>query len=312
MKKLLPLLLAVMLALCACAPAVSEGDHTDRNVVATTHPVYLFTGAVLEGVEGYELTLMLDQSMSCLHDYTLSVKDMKSLEQADVVVMNGAGLEDTMEDAFATVADTPIIDCSEGIELLPGDEHHHNDGDEEEVHDGHLHGEGDPHIWMDPALACRMLANVAHGMAELDPDNAAVFVDNAQVAISEIEAAYADWKVQLDGLSCRELITFHDGFAYFARAFDLTVLRSIEEEAGSEASARDVVGIVDDIEAHGLPAIFTEKNGSAATAEMISRECGVAVYPLDLLMSGERETSGIAAYLAGLAANVTTLQEAYT
>ena len=115
----------------------------------------------------------------------------------------------------------------------------------------------------------------------------------------------------LQNLSCRELITFHDGFTYFAEAFDLDILRAIEEEAGSEASAKDVTEIVSEIKAHGIPAIFTEVNGSDATAQMIHRECGVTVRPLTLMMGATDGTPGIALYLDLLWSDVNTLREAY-
>ena len=118
-------------------------------------------------------------------------------------------------------------------------------------------------------------------------------------------------KTSLESLSCRELITFHDGFSYFADAFDLTILRAMEEEAGSEASAREVVDIVAEIRLHQLPAIFTEVNGADATAQMIHRECGVPIFSLDLMMSDHGQDPGIAAYLAMLQTNVNTLREAY-
>ena len=309
MKKLLPVLLALVLGLAGCGIAgSSDADPAATHVVATTYPVYLFASAVTSGIEGYYTEPMIDQPVSCLHDYTLTVRDMRILEGADVIVMNGAGLKEAMENALDSVADTPVIDCSRGIELLEGEAHHHEEeGDHEE------HEEGDPHIWMDPALACVMIESIADGLSAQDPANAERFSANAQAAKERILTACEDLKVQLADLPCRELITFHDGFQYFARAFDLTILRAIEEEAGSEASAREVSAIVADIVSHDLPAVFTEINGSSATAEMIARECGVKVAALDLIMSrDQRNLTGIDDYLARLTENVNTIREAYT
>lgn len=102
---------------------------------------------------------MIDQPIGCLHDYTLTVKDMKALERADIIVCNGAGLEESMESALETVGDTPQIDCAQGIPLLEGEDagHHHEGGI---LPAGHEH-EADAHIWMDPLRACSMLENLA-------------------------------------------------------------------------------------------------------------------------------------------------------
>ena len=301
MKKLLPLLLALLLALSACGPAAGTTEDTAEAgtvVVATTYPVYLFASAVTEGVEGYNVELMIDQPVSCLHDYTLSVNDMRTLEAADVIVMNGAGLEETMEDALSSVGETPVIDCSAGMDLLPSQE------DPQEP---------DPHIWMDPELACGMLSNLAEGLTALDPDHSAAFAANADGAVETIRSAHESLKTQLADLPCRELITFHDGFQYFARAFDLTILRAIEEEAGSEASAKEVGDILADIDSYGLPAVFTELNGSTSTADLIAREAGIQTAPLDLLMSRTHTgAEGIDEYVTRLTDNITTIQEAYS
>ena len=214
-----------------------------------------------------------------------------------------------MEDALASVSDTPQIDCSQDITLLEGAEsdHHHEEGI---LPAGHEH-EADPHIWLDPNRACQMIENIAAGLAQLDPDQAALYTSNAQLAVQQVQQAYPVLQAALEELPCRELITFHDGFSYFAEAFDLTILRAIEEEAGSEASAREVAGIVAEIQTHQLPAIFTEVSGADATAQIIHRECGVAVYPLDLMMTAREDPPGIALYLELLQANVDTLREAY-
>lgn len=307
----LPVLLVLCLLLAACSPVQREADGGDqeRQLLATTYPVYLFASEVTRGAEDVTVSLMIDQPVSCLHDYTLTVQDMKALEKADVILLNGAGLEEAMEDALDTVSATPQIDCSQGIQLLEGEAHDH---EEDASPDGHDH-EDDPHIWMDPQRASAMIENLAQGLAQWDPDNAALYETNARLAQEQIAQAYDLMKTSLADLSCRELITFHDGFAYFADAFDLEILRAIEEEAGSEASAKEVVGIVEEIQYHHLPAIFTEVNGATATAEMIQREYGVAIFQLDLMMSRHQDlTPGVAAYLDLLQTNVNTLREAYS
>ena len=299
LKKLCPLVLALLLVLSACGGQESAGtpaDDAGLSVVATTYPVYLLADAVIGEEAGVNLALMIDQSISCLHDYTLSVENMRLLDGADAVLLSGAGLEDFLDDALAAAGDLVQVDCSQGVDLLPSQEDP---------------GESDPHYWMDPARACQMVENLAQGLSQLLPESADAFAANAQAAQDAILDAYAQEQEALAELSCRELITFHDGFSYFAEAFDLTILRAIEEESGSEASAQEVSQILQEVESHSLPAIFTEKNGSDSTAQVIQRESGVAIYQLNLLMSGDKDTDGLAAYIAGMDANVAVIQEAF-
>ena len=300
-KRLLPLFLAFLL-LAACAPAQTV-PRPRLTVTATTYPIYLFATAVTDGIEGVEVRQMINQPTACLHDYTLTVTDMKALEGADVVILNGAGLEDFLSDALGQT-DSLVIDCSEQLEVHAPDEH-----SEADDHQDHDHGdEGDPHLWMDPRNAVHMLEALSDGLSEADPEHADTYAANRDAAVRRVEEAYRADLGRLTGLLNRNLITFHDGFHYFADAFHLTLLKAIEEEEGAETSAREINEIVALVETYHLPAIFTERNGSGATAGAISRETGVAVYPLSLIMSGDG--TGIEPYLAAMSANVDTVLEA--
>lgn len=299
---------ALLFSLSGCggsAPAAQE-DGTLR-ILATTYPVYLFTTAVTDGVEGVEVTRLITEEVSCLHDYTLSVNDMKAIEAADVIVMNGAGLEDFMANALAA-SKASVIDCSEGIELLPA-----------RGHEGHDHGgeEGDhydPHYWLSPDNAMQTMKTITTRLNEILPDQKNSFQSNLDTALELVGGnapvcALATAHSSLSSVCTHlEFITFHDGFQYFANAFDLNLLKAIEEEEGAEASAAEIKEIVSLIGEYHIPAIFVEKNGSDSTAKAIARETGVAVYPLDLIMSGDG--SGIRPYVDAMRANLQTIAEA--
>ena len=110
---------ALLVSLTACGQKngdVSQPEEGGLTLLATTYPVYLLASAVADGVEGVTVEQLNTGEVSCLHDYTLSVGDMKLIEGADILAINGVGLEDFMGDALATAQGT-VIDCSQGIEL---------------------------------------------------------------------------------------------------------------------------------------------------------------------------------------------------
>lgn len=289
----LSLVLCLLLAACGApaAPTAAPAEDQTLHIVATTYPVYLFTTAVTQGVDGVEVTQLVNQQTACLHDYTLTVNDMKAIEKADVIVMNGAGLEDFMDDALAS-SSADVIDASaQHIYLADSDE-----------------GGTDPHVWMDPQLAYQMTANIAEGLMALDPDRGDSYIANMEAVKAAFDLAAPEWTATMSGVTHKELITFHDGFGYFARHFGLDLLKAIEEEEGAETSAAEIKEIVDLIQTHDIPAIFTEKNGSDATAQAIARETGVKVYQLDMIMSGDG--TGIQPYLDAMTADLNTLAEA--
>ena len=135
---------------------------------------------------------------------------------------------------------------------------------------------------------------------------------NADQVSEQLTALQAELRAEVADLPCKELIPFHDGFAYFADAFGLTILASVEEEEGSEASAREINELTQLIQAHHIPAVFVEKNGSDSAAQALARECGVSVAALDMGMSGDEQGGGLAAYEALLRRNIDTIREAYT
>ncbi len=278
--------------LCGCAP---KADYAP--IAATTLPVWDFTSRLCQDTP-LAVTRLVTEQVSCLHDYSLNVRQVKAAEAAQVVVISGAGLEDFLDDLLL---DVPTIDASQGISLLHSDEAH----EEEEHHheeDGHHHEE-DPHIWLSPENTQVMAQNICEGLSRQYPDYEDTFRANLEDLLSQLEALQSYGEEQLSGLQCRELIPFHDGFSYFAQAFHLTILESVEEESGSEASAKDLIHLTELVRDHNLPAIFTEVSGSDSAARVIARETGCKVYALDMAMSGD-------SYFEAMYHNIDTIREA--
>ena len=272
MKRLIPLLTAAFLLLlagCKGAPETEPGF----SIACTTYPVYLLANSIAGDTDGVEVTLVINQQVSCLHDYSLTVSDMKVLEGADVVVINGAGLEDFLPDALDGRS---VIDCGKDIALLSEDE---DDHDREAEHHHH-HEEGDPHIWMDPARYAQMARNLADGLSEADPEHGALYLTRGEACARELEAFYTEMSEYAAPLQ------------------------------GAEVSAKALKETISIVQEHQLPAVFTEVNGSTNAARTIQQECSVEVYTLSMIMSGHTGDT-ISAYKAAIRQNLETITEAY-
>lgn len=305
MRRVTILLLLLALLLTGCGSTTNTDETAETLTVAcTTYPVYLLANSIVGEMDGVEAELVIDQQVSCLHDYTLTVQDMKAVERADAVVINGVGLEDFLDDVLEG---RTVIDCSQGINMLAGEEHHHDEDNEDE--DGEV---SDPHVWMDPVRYAQMARNLAAGLQELDPDRAEEYRERGETVAQELEDFATSLRKSDVGQAVRglEIITFHDGFTYFAEAFDLEIAAAIEEEEGAEASALELKEIISIVQAQDLPAVFVEVNGSDNAAGIISRECGVSVWTLSMIMSGS-DGDTIEAYEAAITENLTTIWEAY-
>lgn len=281
--------LALSLLLCGCAPAVEHAQ-----VAATTLPVWEFTTRLCAGTP-VTVSRLVTEQVSCLHDYALNVQQVKAAESAEIIVISGAGLEVFLDDLLLNAS---VIDASEGIPLLCGEDHEEGHSRKEDHH-----YEEDPHIWLAPKNAKVMAQNICAGLSDKYPQHAQSFEYNLQLLLKDLDALEQYGVDHLTNLKCRSLITFHDGFSYFADAFDLTIAKSVEEESGSEASARDLIELVSLVEEEQLLAIFTETNGSSSAAGIISRETGCGVFQLDMAMSGNH-------YFKAMYHNIDTVKEA--
>ena len=217
MKRIILFSLLLVL-LCGCTQQAQPAQ-----IAATTLPVYEFTANLCEGTP-LTVTRLVTEEVSCLHDYSLNVRQVKAAEAAKTIVISGAGLEEFMEDILL---DTDTIDASDGITLIAPEEHHHDQDEAEDSHEGHHHEE-DPHIWLSPANAMTMAQNICRGLTDRYPQYQSNFQNNLAVLLQELETLNQYGQEQLATLSCRDLITFHDGFAYFADAFNLHILESVE------------------------------------------------------------------------------------
>lgn len=282
MKKIIAVLILLAILLAGCTPKVNA------QIAATTLPVYEFTNALCEGT-GISVSRLITESVSCLHDYSLQVSQVQSIENARIVVINGGGLEEFMEDMLSS-ADA-VIDASAEIDLTCGHQH----GEHTHTHD--------PHIWLSPKNAKQMCKTICSELSETYPAYQEQFEVNLATVLAKLDALQTYGEQELADLACRDLITFHDGFAYFANSFGLHILKAVEEESGSEASAKELTELTELVNDHSLPAIFTELNGSTAAAEIIARETGVKIYTLDMAMAGD-------SYFEAMYHNIDTVKEA--
>ena len=290
-KRLLSaIIILALLILIGCS------QQPPAQIVATTGPVYQFTQALCEGTDLTVSQLITDE-VSCLHDYTLRVDQMRSAESAETVILSGAGLEAFMADILGNIE--TVIDCSAGIKVMSYDEAH--DLAHEHSHDHHH--EHDPHIWLSPANAKIMAQNICDGLGRRYSAYSSIFQSNLQALLQKLDALQTYGEETLTNLSNRELITFHDGFAYFAHSFDLHILEAVEEESGSEASAKELKHLIGLVRDHQLAAIFTERNGSESAANVIARETGIPVFQLDMAMSSKD-------YFKSMYDNINTIKEA--
>lgn len=280
-RRIALLLAALLLSLSGCAKNAHFEGNPKADILATTQPVYQLACALTDRT-GLTVGLLISESVLCLHDYTLTVAQMEMIEQAGVVMESGLGLEDFMEDALSGKKRIVVSSTISTLEAEEGP---------------------DPHWWLDPTrfrAAAKLAAQELGTQYPEYADQLSVNLEAFDKKLSELQNYGSE---ALKDLSCRELVTFHDGFAYFADAFGLDIAAAMEVEAGSEPPARELEEIVLLLRARGIPAVFSEASGSADTAELVAAEDGAGVYTLDMGF-GTRD------YLTAMRYNLKTVKEA--
>jgi ABC-type Zn uptake system ZnuABC Zn-binding protein ZnuA len=268
-------------------PEVAAANLTGGEklaVVATTNII----GDVVANVGGKAIDLtVLTEIGQDPHSFEPTPQELAAVEDADLVFVNGLGLEEVLMSAVENVATGPVVPVSAGIKPLAfsGEENH-----------GHEHS--DPHFWVDPNNVMVWVENIAWVLSQADPANQSVYEANAAAYLDELNALDAYIRQQTARIpeGERKLVTDHDLYGYFAEEYGFeiigTVIPSFTSTAG--ASAGDVAKLVGVIEAAGVPAVFigaTASQGTRNLAEALAKEAGSQVRVLPLL-SGSLAPAG--------------------
>lgn len=266
--------------------AVQKEDkkEADHLVVTSFYPVYLLTKNLTQGAGGIEVKNLTENHTGCLHDYTLTTKDMKLLEHADLLVLNGGGMEEFLEPLLIEQEVEHTIDTSEGIVLLEGVFHMHeyeNEHEEEE----HIHGTENAHIWLDIENYRIQLENIKNALCTFDSENAVVYEKNFQNYTEELfvlQEKREELKAQTAG---KEVVIFHDAFAYLAQMLDMEVIHSLALDEDTSLSAGTLAHVMEEVQLHQIEYLFVEE-AYKQTAELIAEETGAVVYCLNPITHG--------------------------
>ncbi|MDO4531541.1 MAG: zinc ABC transporter substrate-binding protein [Bacillota bacterium] len=288
-KKISVLLLALAVLLAGCGKTTDTMENREKlRVVTSFYPMFLLAQAVTEGAEGVELLNMAQPQTGCLHDYELTISDMKLLEGADVLLINGGGMESFLTQALERYPELIIVDTSAEIELLTVEEHHHHH-EGEEAHHGHDHDhthEGNPHIWLSPEGAAQQAEAMALALAELDAADAALFTENAEAFH---EGAHGlEHKAHQIGIPEGEFAAvFHEGFDYITDLFHMEKVFGIIADEYQMPSAKELAEAADEAKGHGIRFFLTAADHGEIYAETLAAEVDEAVVVLDPLTTAD-------------------------
>lgn len=269
----------------------SEGDTSkeELTVVTSFYPMYVAAMNVVGDAPGVKLQNLSEPQTGCLHDFQLTPEDMKLLSTADVFIINGGGIEAFMEDVAKAYPNLTIVSACEYLELL-------SDGDETNAH-----------AWMSVAMYREMVQTIATGLAEADPDNRALFEENAGVYDSKLMQLEERQKTVVAASEGTDVILFHEAYDYVADDYGMQVSCVMDLDEERQVSAGEVAEVLRAINEDGASLILAEELYGKSMAETVQKEADVSVIYLDPLNRGDYEADS---YLLGMEHNIELL-EAY-
>jgi ABC-type Zn uptake system ZnuABC Zn-binding protein ZnuA len=264
-------LAAAVAAAPGCKPASSGATWPEGKprVVATFAPIYCFAASVA-GPDATVHTLMTDKGP---HDAELTQADAEKVRGAQLILMNGLGLDDkNVERIKGSIGgDAKAVALADAI---PKDRLHHHDEDEghdkdkKDAHD-HDHGEYDPHVWLGLPEAVLMVGKVRDELTALDPAHADGYRQRAADTVARLNKLHADGKAMLKDKKERKLVSFHESLGYFAPALDLKIAGVIEPQANVEPGSPWLTQLLKTCQDEHVRLIATEPQYSTKTGAQV-------------------------------------------
>jgi manganese/iron transport system substrate-binding protein len=300
-RKSIPVFVLASLLLAACGNGAPTASIGSLKVVASTTIV----GDVVAqlGGELIDLTVLFPPGADP-HTFEPRPQDIAAISDADVVVVSGLGLEESLQPALEANAKGVVVRASDGIQLLAlaGNEH-----------TGEDHAGSDPHTWTDPNNVIIWTQNIAAALAEADPANSDSYQTNAEAytaSLLDLDAWIRSEVAQIPP-ERRKLVTDHRAFGYFANEYGFEQIGALVGSFSTNASpsAQEIAALEDTIRAQNVPAVFIGKTVNPELAGQVARDTGtklVLVYTGSLSQPGGEADS----YLKFMRYNVKAIVEA--
>lgn len=316
------LVLAAMLSGCAGrASNASKSNAANApvkeekiKVMASFYPLYDF--AVKIGGDRAEVINMVPSGTEP-HDWEPGVTEIRNLEEADLFIYNGAGMEHWVDTVLAGLENRKLIsvEASKGVSLREGHSHEkehpaeagHGHAEEE----GHDHGLWDPHVWLDPENAKTEMKNIRDAFIKADPDYKETYETNYVTYAARLDELDEEYRSSLSTLPDKDIVVSHEAFGYLCDAYGLNQVGVEGLSPDSEPDPARMAEVIDFVKAHNVKYIFFEELVSPKVAKAIAKETGAEVLVLNPLegLSDEEMKAG-ADYFSVMKENLKQLRTA--
>jgi ABC-type Zn uptake system ZnuABC Zn-binding protein ZnuA len=250
------------------------------RVVATTSIVGDVIGQV--GGQAIDLQTLMPLGVDP-HTYEPTPRDIQAIAQADVVFLNGLGLEEALLPRLANAGgQAALVSLSEGISprVFRGDATPVGSADSTSLEQGGL----DPHVWQDPRNVIQWTENAAEALSRLDPAGEAGYRQRAEAYRAELEQLDTEIQAMVETIPVdqRKLVTDHDDMGYFADRYGFTIVGAVipAYSTSAEPSAKDISQLEEAVKKLGVKAVFVGVEANQALSSRVAQDTGVRLVPI--------------------------------
>ena len=290
MKKVLSIILIILIIFILTGCNEEKINSENFKITTSFYPMYIIALNLTKDAKNIELNNMTDSSIGCLHNYTLTTNDLKKIQESDILVINGLGLEEKILNTVnKTNSNIKVIDSSDNI-------------DEKDIISGN---NVNPHIWTSINLYKNQVETISENLINLDENNREIYVKNTEEYINKLNELENRENTVKEKMANVEVVVFSESLEYLIKEMNInySIFSIGHEESG--VSSEELGEIIDEINNKNIKAILIDKEDSKAIANSVSAETGATIYEMDSCLTGELDLDS---YITKMNSNLDILE----
>ncbi len=258
------LVILVIIALSLFHKAGKKEENQNTKIVTSFYPIYLIASNLTENAKNVELVNLAQNNVGCLHDYTLSATDMRKMENANIFIQNGLGLENFMDKIIEANKDLKVINSSKQINSAEN-----------------------PHVWTSIQNYISQVQVVAEELSIYDEQNSSIYKENCEKYLANLNNLKEKYEEELNNLKNKKAICLNEAILSLLTSMQMQVTNIETNHEESTLSADTIKNTINKMRAENIKAIFIGSEDSAQNAEILANETGATIYKLETLLTGE-------------------------
>ncbi len=247
---------------------VDNKKTSGLKIVASFYPMYILAENILDGASDVSLENMTNQNVGCLHDYTLQTSDLMKVENADVFIINGLGIENFISKILDTYKNIKVIEAGNKI-------------------DGKIDSEENAHIWLDIDKYKSQLENVSNELSRIDPENKDIYMQNTENYKAKLENLKT--KINESRKKTKKCLSFSESLAHLKNTMNLEITTIETDHEQNGLSAEKMSSIIEYVKENNIKNIIIDRQTAKNNARTVASETGAKIYVLDSGLNGNGE-----------------------